>query len=174
MNTPFEVLGLRAWADPEEIRAAYRRLVKQCHPDMVRDPAEKAAAQERMIRLNLAYEEALRLVTPRQQAAYAREIPLEEAIALAERMLQKGKPGNALRELMRSEGRNAAWYDLQGRILMRMEQYQSAHQAFREAVRREPDNNDYRSGALAAAVAEKKEKTVTGRIGKMIRGLRKK
>ena len=173
MNTPFEVLGLRAWADPEEIRAAYRRLVKQCHPDMVRDPAEKAAAQERMIRLNLAYEEALRLATPRQQAAYAREIPLEEAIALAERMLQKGKPENALRELMRSEGRNAAWYDLQGRILMRMEQYQSAHQAFREAVRREPDNNDYRSGALAAAVAEKKEKTVKGRIGKMIRGLRK-
>ena len=54
MSTPFEELGLRAWASPEEIRAAYRTLVKQCHPDMVQDPVQKEAAQQRMIRLNLA------------------------------------------------------------------------------------------------------------------------
>ena len=66
MSTPFEELGLRAWADPDEIRAAYRAQVKKCHPDMVRDPAQKEAAQQRMIRLNLAYEEALRLASPRK------------------------------------------------------------------------------------------------------------
>ena len=66
MDTPFEVLGLRAGADPEEIRNAYRRLVKQCHPDMVQDPSRKSEAQQRMIRLNLAYEEALRLAMGRR------------------------------------------------------------------------------------------------------------
>ena len=173
MSTPFEELGLRAWADPEEIRAAYRRLVKQCHPDMVRDPAKKQEAQERMIRLNLAYEEALRLATPRQQAAYVREIPKAEAVILAERMLQKDRPEGALRQLMRAESRDAAWYALYGRVLMRMEHYHEAHQAYREAVRLEPENNEYRSGALEAAVAEKKGGTVAGRVKRMIRGLRK-
>ena len=174
MSTPFEVLGLRAWADPEEIRSAYRRLVKQCHPDMIQDPQGKKEAQEQMIRLNLAYEEALRLATPRQRAAYAQELPLEEAMKLAERMMQKDKPENALRQLLRAEKRDAAWYDLQGKILMRMEQYHSAHQAFREAVRLDPENNAYHSGALDAALAEKRARTLSGKVQKMIRNLKKK
>ena len=174
MSTPFEELGLRACADPEEIRAAYRRLVKQCHPDMVQDPAKKQEAQQRMIRLNLAYEEALRLATPRQQAPYIREIPKAEAVILAERMLQKDRPEGALRELMRAESRDAAWYALYGRILMRMEHWHEAHQAYREAVRMDPLNNEYRAGALDAAVAEKKAKTVAGKVRKIFRGLHKK
>ena len=93
MKTPFEELGLRAWAEPEEIRAAYRALVKQCHPDMVRDPEKKEEAQQRMIRLNLAYEEALRLATPRQHAAYVQELPKGEAVILAEKMLARDNPG---------------------------------------------------------------------------------
>ena len=68
MNNPFEVLGLKGWADQEEIRTAYRALVKQCHPDMIQDPSLKEEAQMRMVQLNLAYEEALRLASPRPQA----------------------------------------------------------------------------------------------------------
>ena len=60
MNNPFEVLGLKGWADQDEIRTAYRTLVKQCHPDMIQDPLLKEEAQARMVALNLAYEEALR------------------------------------------------------------------------------------------------------------------
>ena len=65
MNNPFEVLGLKGMATPEEIRTAYRALARQCHPDMIQDPSEKEAAQTRMVALNLAYEEALRLASPR-------------------------------------------------------------------------------------------------------------
>ena len=174
MSTPFEELGLRAWADPEEIRAAYRRLVKQCHPDMVRDPAKKQEAQERMIRLNLAYEEALRLATPRQQAAYVREIPKAEAVILAERMLQKERPEGALRQLMRAENKNGDWYYAYGKILMHMEKYPEARQAFREAVRKNPDNREYRRWALDAEIAEKKEKTFSGKVQKWARNLKRK
>ncbi len=174
MDTPFEVLGLRAGADPEEIRNAYRRLVKQCHPDMVQDPSRKSEAQQRMIRLNLAYEEALRLAMPRQRAAYFQGLPTEEAVTLAERMLQKERPENALRQLMRSEGRSAAWYCVYGRVLMQLEQFREAHQAFRQAVALEPENNEYRSGALEAAVAAKKEQTIGWKMHKILRGFRKK
>ena len=52
---------------------------------------------------------------------------------------------------------------------MQMHQYESAHQSYREAVRREPDNIDYRRGALDAAVAMKKAKTVQGRIKELFR-----
>ena len=120
MTTPFEELGLRAWANPEEIRAAYRTLVKQCHPDTVQDPAEKEAAQQRMIRLNLAYEEALRLATPRQSAAYIQEIPTGDAVILAERMLARNNPEGALRQLMRAESKDGVWYFTYGKILMHM------------------------------------------------------
>ncbi len=173
MSTPFEELGLQPWAEPDEIRSAYRALVKQCHPDMVQDPVKKTEAQERMIRLNLAYEEALRLTSARPPA-FMREITTEEAVALAERMLQKGKPENALFQLLRAEDRDARWYFVHGKALMGMERYHEAHQAFREAVRLAPENNEYRSGALEAVLRERKEKTVPGRIEKFFRGLKKK
>ena len=173
MSTPFEELGLRAWADPAEIRAAYRALVKQCHPDLERDPAKKQAAQQRMIRLNLAYEEALRLAAPRQKAAYTQEISREEAVILAERMLRKERPESALRQLERAAGvRSAAWHYTYGKALMRLERFGEAHQAFREAVRLEPENNLYRTGALEAAVAEKKEKTALGKMKRVLRDLK--
>ena len=38
MINPFEVLGLKGWATPDEIRTAYRSLVKQVHPDLIQDP----------------------------------------------------------------------------------------------------------------------------------------
>lgn len=174
MKTPFEELGLRAWADPEEIRAAYRSLVKQCHPDTVQDPAEKEAAQQRMIQLNLAYEEALRLSAPRQHAPYVRELPKEEALALAEKMLAKDQPEAALRQLMRSESRDAVWHSVYGRVLMSMRKYHEAHLSFREAVRLDPGNNAYHALALDAAMAEKKEQTLPGRAKKWIRHFGKK
>ena len=174
MSTPFEELGLRAWADPDEIRSAYRSLVKQCHPDLVQDPVKKQEAQEKMIRLNLAYEEALRLATPRQKAAYVQELPVQEAVILADRMLQKGRPESALVQLLRAEERTAAWHYTHGKILMQMERFHEAQEAFREAVRMEPDNNMFRSGALDAAMAEKREQTVSGRLRRTVRDLRKK
>ena len=46
MSNPFEVLGLHGSADADEIRAAYRALVKKCHPDQFLDAEEQRAAQE--------------------------------------------------------------------------------------------------------------------------------
>ena len=64
MISPFQTLGVPPWADPEEIRSAYRVLVKQWHPDMMQDPAARQRAQQRMVEINLAYEEALRISAP--------------------------------------------------------------------------------------------------------------
>ena len=165
-RNPFEVLGLNAGASADDVRNAYRRLVKTCHPDKFLDADERQAAQEKMIALNLAYEEALKLTASRRSAAtnYNRELTEEEAIALADKMLRRDSPESALRQLMRTKQRGAAWFAMQGRVLMALEQYESAHQSYREAIRREPNNNVFRQGALDAAVALKKSRTVIGRI----------
>ena len=178
LNTknPFEVLGLNAGASADDVRNAYRQLVKTCHPDKFLDADERKAAQEKMIALNLAYEEALKLTASRRSAAtdYNRELSVEEAIALADKMLRRDSPASALRQLMRTKARKGSWFATQGRVLMALEQYERAHQSYREAVRREPNNNVFRQGALDAAVALKKSRTLMGRIKKLLRQLKKK
>ena len=169
------MLGLNAGADADDVRNAYRRLVKTCHPDKFLDADERKAAQEKMIALNLAYEEALKLTASRRTVeSYNKELPLEEALAVAAKMLRRDNPESALRHLMRSPERDGRWYAMQGAILMAMDQFGTAHQSYREAVRQEPDNNEFRRGALAAAVALKKSRTLFGRIGLMLKKWRKK
>ena len=174
MNNPFEVLGLKGWADQDEIRAAYRTLVKQCHPDMIQDPVQKQEAQDRMVALNLAYEEALRLASPKAAAAIASpmaEIPAPAAVLMAERALARDNPEGALRQLMKSDVRDGDWYYMQGKVLMALDEYDSAHQSFRQAVRMDPENNVYRAGALAAAVEQRKSKTLQGKVKKVFKGI---
>ena len=174
MNNPFEVLGLKGWADQEEIRSAYRTLVKQCHPDMITDPALKEEAQQRMVALNLAYEEALRLANPKAQIFSGPQPTAAEAILMAERALAKNNPESALRQLMKCDKRDGDWYYMQGRVLMAMEQYESAHQSFRQAIKLCPDNNVFRSAALAAVIEQRKEETIQGRVKKIFKAFGKK
>ena len=175
MNNPFEVLGLKGFAGPDEIRSAYRALARQCHPDMIQDPAEKEAAQARMTALNLAYEEALRLASPRiGNHPVTPELSSAEAVLMAQRAMARNNPEGALRSLIRCEDRDSEWYYTQGTVLMALEEYDSAHQSFRQAVRMEPDNNVYRAGALAAAVALQKEQRLPGKVKKAFRTILRK
>ena len=171
MNNPFEVLGLKGLATPDEIRSAYRALARQCHPDMIQDPAEKEAAQTRMVALNLAYEEALRLASPRLNNPVTPELSSAEAILLAQRAMARDNPQGALRSLIRCEERDGDWYYMQGKVLMAMDQYETAHQSYREAVRLDPENNVYRTGALAAAVAAREGATLHGKLKKAWKSL---
>lgn len=150
----FETLGLRYDADQAQVHAAYRSRVKRCHPDQFQDPTQAEQAQEQLIRLNLAYEQALRIAAQRQVGF--NPISCEDARKLAQKLMEQGRNENALRQLARADNRDAQWYYLHGQILMNLHQYDSAHQSFREAVRREPDNLEFRRGAFNAAITLKK------------------
>lgn len=168
MNNPFEVLGLHGSADADEVRAAYRALVKKCHPDQFLDAEEQRAAQEKLLALNLAYEEALKLAAPKRTGSgYSHTLPPADAKHLAQKMLRQNNPESALRQLLRAESRDDEWYYVQGNILMAMGQYESAHSSYREAVKRDPENNVYRQGALDAALAMKQSNTLQGKLKKL-------
>ena len=169
-SNPFAVLGLKIGADAQEVRAAYRQLVKRCHPDQFQDAAQQKAAQEKLIQLNLAYEAALKLAT--RHTVGFNLISQEEAKHFAKRLVEQGNLESALRQLNRADSKDADWYCIQGDILMKLHQYETAHQSYREAVRREPDNRRFREGALDAALAMKKNRPLSAKFSDWMRGKR--
>lgn len=160
--SPFELLGVKPGASAEEVRLAYRQMVKSCHPDQFQDAEEQKKAQEKLIKLNLAYEAALKFAARRTVGFNL--ISQEEAKHFAQRLIDQGNLESALRQLGRADSKDAEWYFMQGNILMALKQYETAHQSYREAVRRDPDNRQFRAGALDAALAIKKAKTISGKI----------
>ncbi len=158
----FEVLGLSAEADPQQVRQAYRTRVKACHPDQFVDMERQKKAQEELIRLNLAYEEALRLSAEKQVGFHM--VPAEQAKRFAKTLLEQGRYESAMLQLGRAETKDDEWFYLQAQILMNMRQFLSAHQAYREAIRLNPDNREYRRGALEAALAVKKHQKLPYRV----------
>jgi DnaJ-class molecular chaperone len=56
---PYEILGVKPGAGPEEIQAAYRRAVQKYHPDKVSHLGEEfqELARKKFIEIQKAYEE---------------------------------------------------------------------------------------------------------------------
>lgn len=172
MTSAFELLGLKNDADAQQVRSAYRAMVKSCHPDQFTDKEEQKKAQDKLIALNLAYEEALRLASEKKVGFNL--ISQEEAKRFAIKLMEQGNLESALRQLNRAETKDGDWYYLQGQILMGLRQYDTAHQSYREAVRRQPENMRYRQGALDAVLAAKRSKQLPNRIAGWIKDIMKK
>ncbi len=64
MNDPFMTLGIPSSSSEDEIKAAYRKLAKQYHPDL--HPGDKQA-EDKMKEINEAYAEAIRV---KKQGSY--------------------------------------------------------------------------------------------------------
>ncbi len=171
MANPYMTLGIAPTADVTVIRSAYHARARECHPDQFQDEAVRQAMHRRMVQLNSAYRSALDIATNRSGSHVADALSLAEALTVAEGLLASRHPENALRQLLRSERRSAQWYDLQGRVLMAMEQYLSAAQSFREACRLAPGESLYRQRAAAAEQAVARSKTLPGRIRHFLRML---
>lgn len=163
MDDPFATLGLGRLSTADEVHAAYRALAKACHPDL--HQTREKDAQDSMVRLNLAYAEALRLI----ERGSAQRTVLPDAFKTAQRLHERGQNGRALRILNRAPLRDASWYALQGAILLRLGEAEAAHGSYRAAVRLEPKNEEYRAGALAAAVRMRRQQTALGRLGCLAR-----
>ena len=166
----FKILGLEEDADEQQVRQAYHQQVKSCHPDQFEDGEAQQRAQEKLIQLNLAYEEALRLTAGKQHSPF-HTVSAEEAKKIARKLLEQQRYESALLQLSHAETRDDEWYYIHGQLLMGMRQYTTAHQSFREAVRLKPENREYRQGALDAAVAVKKHQKWTYRVAEWAEGL---
>jgi curved DNA-binding protein CbpA len=75
----YAILGLDPGASPENVKVAYRRLVRQYHPDLVKvsTEAQKASMDTRMAQLNEAYSV---LSNPRNRREYDERTRLEYSL----------------------------------------------------------------------------------------------
>lgn len=167
MQNPFVALGLGTEASQEQVRAAYHARVKLCHPDILEDETDKQKAQEDLVRLNLAYAEAMRQAS--QRGGVSTFVP--NAKQVARKLYHNGHYDSALRILLKAPDRDSEWFEIQGSILLKKGEPEAAHTCFRTAVRMEPENPRFREFALSAGVAMRKQKTFRGRVSQWARSV---
>lgn len=144
MRDPYEVLGVSKNATKEEIRDAYRELIKKYHPDKFRNnPDMKALAEEKIKEVNEAYKY---LLDHFDDAPNASDVSSGDQ-ALFHEARQKIDAGNyydAEDLLVRvSDKSNPEWYFLSGLIYFRQGWYDKAETYLKYAHEAKPDNKEY-------------------------------
>jgi molecular chaperone DnaJ len=70
LKNPYEVLGIREGASEDEIKKAYREMVKKYHPDQYQDNPLSKLAEEKLREVNEAYDYLMKNTAQGQSASY--------------------------------------------------------------------------------------------------------
>jgi len=151
MQNPYEVLGVREGASLEEIKAAYRELVKKYHPDKHQDNPLQDLAEEKLQEINEAYEYLMK--NHGKAGGYGGRAGSSsgyggyqsQEFAEVRRMIDRGDIIGAEAALSRSRNRNAEWYFLYGMLMLRKGWYDEAISNVQRAISMDPGNMEYRN-----------------------------
>lgn len=141
MKNPYEVLGINEGASDEEIKKAYRELVKKYHPDKyVNNPLADLAA-EKMKEINDAYDA---LTKGGNSNGYSSGGNSSQASYNAIRAaINAGNLAAAENMLNSFNDRGAQWHYLYGVICLKKGFYDMAKSHFDRACSLEPTNSEY-------------------------------
>lgn len=145
MKDPYEVLGVPHGASEEEIKKAYKELVRKYHPDRYTDNPLADLAQEKMKEINEAYDALTKGGTSTQHTTARNTYQGGGTLAEVRRMIQMGQLDAAESYLDGIANHNAEWYYLRGVIAHRRGWMDEASQNFRIAVSMDPMNMEYRN-----------------------------
>ena len=155
MRDPYDVLGIRRGASKDEIRAAYRELVKRYHPDKFQsNPDMLKLAEEKMKEVNEAYNY---LINHIDDDDVSRDDAEDERIyAQVRQMIQSGAFYEAEDLLVKvSDKSNPEWYFLNGIIYAQRGWYDKAHEYIKHAYEMRPDNQEYAQAYRSLSRASK-------------------
>lgn len=155
MTDPYKVLGVSPDASDDEIKKAYRALIKKYHPDKYRDSDLADLANEKMKEINAAYEEIQQMRNNaknsggysgngnQSRANTGSNGPIYNQIR---RLLNNGNIAAAEAKLWEiNEGdRVAEWNFLYACVLIKKGQYVDAQRYLDIACSMDPYNQEYR------------------------------
>lgn len=161
---PYKVLGVDRNASDEEIKKAYRELVKKYHPDKYSGSDLKDIASEKLKEVNAAYDEIQRMRSSRgsssgssysggSSGSYYGGYQSAGGSAKYNAVRQKIQAGdlNGAEALLNNiSPQDAEWHYLKGVILLRRGWYDGARQHFASAHSMDPTNREY-AQAFASA-----------------------
>ena len=147
IEDPYKILGVSPQATDEEIKAAYRKLAKQYHPD--RNPGDAEAAKK-MQQINAAYEQiknpdkAARNGGSQGYGGQTRQDSQQgQYHRAAEQYIRFGRYQEALNALQFAPEKDARWYYLSALANDGLGNQVTALEHIKRAVSMEPDNAQY-------------------------------
>ncbi|MCX7923939.1 MAG: DnaJ domain-containing protein [Clostridia bacterium] len=151
MRNPYEVLGIKEGASEDEIKKAYRELVKKYHPDQYMDNPLSSLAEDKLREINQAYDYLMKNTNvsrgSKQWGGNQGGASSHDAGGLYSQIksyIQSGNVGAAEDMLEKITDRTAPWYYCKGLIFLRKGWYDEAYSHIQTAVNMDPSNFEYR------------------------------
>ena len=157
MSDPYQVLGVSPSASDEEIKRAYRELVKKYHPDNYNDNPLADLAEAKMKEINEAYDMVVKMRTQGgyqtsgggQSGGQTSYGGPSTVFGQVRQLINQGNLSEAESLLQMSTNRSAEWYYLTGTIAYRKGWLDEARQNFWTACNMDPTNFEYRQALNA-------------------------
>lgn len=157
---PYEVLGLKPGASQDEIKTAYRQLIKKYHPDKYIDNPLQDLAQQKMREINEAYDMLTKnngsgsysssssgsysygqsSSSNNNSSYYASD---DNQLNTIRNMINQGNYAGAESLLNTVHTKSAEWYFLSGVIMLNKGWFDSAYENISMAARMNPNNFEY-------------------------------
>ncbi len=144
MKNPYEVLGIKEGASDEEIKKAYRELVKKYHPDKYVNNPLSDLASEKLKEINEAYDALTKGgYSSNKSSGYSSSNQANfntvRAYINANRLFEAEQMLNQISD------RGAQWHYLYGAVCLRKGFYDMARDHFDKACAMEPNNAEYQN-----------------------------
>lgn len=133
---PYEVLGVSEGASQEEIKRAYKELVKKYHPDKYQNNPLSDLAEEKLQEINEAYDMLTKGTGGGRSSAPANYMEVR-------RHIDAGNLAAAEKILNGTKDRSAEWFFLSGMLSYRKGWYDDAVNKLQTATDMDPNNMEY-------------------------------
>ncbi len=147
---PYEVLGVPENADEATIKKAYRKLVKQYHPDNYKDNPLADLAKEKLQEINEAYDmitsgKAQGGNSGNTQGSSYSSGNTSAKFAYVRNLIQQRRIADADAELNRNNDGSAEWHFLKGVVCLSKGWHFEGIQHLQTACNMDPGNMEYRN-----------------------------
>lgn len=148
---PYKVLEIDESATPEQIKAAYRKMVKKYHPDKYVNNPLSSLAEEKMREINQAYD----MLSAGNSSTDSSSSSTysgggssgNSSFSKIRQMINSGQYDAAMTILDNLSNRPAEWYYLKGACMMGKGWYAQAQNFYKMAYQMEPNNAEYQRAA---------------------------